>query len=416
MGRSLDISIPHPSRARQLFPPRWRFSNLSIRILLILMLLALLHEQHLFLLYRSELRAKYSRTEFETGDASLWRTAFADSELPRNLLANRNQWQVLGSGWEGKTFAFNGSVIKTFTPGQSPFRNCPLDHPEVRWPTEIPASLELGGFWEQDDVSLSNDSAVTHKPISGFLPVMAHFKASASPKAAAEWHLVTPLLPGGNLNNLAKSLRAQGTLTDFREVDKVYRPAFNRLLRTMESLHRRGFCHDDVKPSNVFVKDDTQWVLGDLGNVRHVSHPYHTSRLWIKDNSQLADCRANDAVRALKSYLQFIRAATPDRGEFDAAFFSGTETVSRLFWRSLEDAAFLSAAELRGLSLEEDPELPAYEETSRDTCSTPISSFFVGRRRALSRAVDAALQTKFSERAARWAALTWIFGVPVEEC
>jgi serine/threonine protein kinase len=239
------------------------------------------------------------------------------------------------------------------------------------------------------------------------VPVKAYFMV---PSNAAEWHLVTPYLPGGNLNNLANKIKEQHRYGDIREIDAAFRPSFHKFLRTLEWLHGRGFCHDDVKLANIFIDEDGNWVLGDLGNIRHVNHPYHSSRIWLQDNKQLADCRANDAFRALKTYLQFLRRATNDGISFDVEFFKRKHGFSRLYWRAITDSASMSAAGIRGLSETLDPRQLPYDRARE----TPVLG--LGRRRALSNAVNEALRTMLSERTARLAALTWIFGVPVGEC
>ncbi|KAF2275295.1 uncharacterized protein EI97DRAFT_451188 [Westerdykella ornata] len=402
MGRPFETSIP-PWGGRPYLVSRFRSTTLTNRILgIFLFILTLLHGQHLFFFYRSELGAKYSPTEFARPDRAIRETEASHLEFVDTLLAHRNQWQVLGSGWEGKTYTFNSSVIKTFVPGQSPFRNCVSGDPNMRWPAEIPASVEVGGIW-------SAEADAKEKYPSGFLPVQAYFMATSLPRRAPEWHLVTPLVAGGNLPSLAKRLRQQSSSNSFSQLDLTYRATFHKLLRTMETLHRKGFCHDDIKPSNIFVESDTQWILGDLGNVRQLSHPYHSSHLWIEDNKQLADCRANDVIRVLKSYLQFLRTASNNTEQLDLALVHGTGSLGRLFWWTLANASTMSAAELK---LRSDIERPS-QFTERPEA---IVHSYIGRRMALSKMVDELLKTKFVERRARWAALTGILGVPVKEC
>jgi hypothetical protein len=276
--------------------------------------------------------------------------------------------------------------------------------------------LEFGGIWDPDGETEEDASTNITESRMGFLPVKGYFMASSSTGARPEWHLVTPLLPGGNLNDLARMSKAELAFEDFRQVDSVYRGAFNKLLGTLESLHSRGFCHDDIKPANIFIKDDHNWVLGDLGNVRHTSHPYHASGLWLRDNKQLPDCRANDAVRALKTYLQLVRGATKDTASFDTAFFEKKQSLSRLFWWTLEEGTSMSAAEMKILSEVLHPKFVSDGSIGEPDIRRESSALALGRRKTLSYAVEEALRTSFSERATRWAAMTWIFGVPVEEC
>jgi hypothetical protein len=387
---------------------------LRYRVALVLFILAIFQQQHLFLISRHALQAKYSPTNFDVRSDRLsarsWTDDDEDAHFQDELIANRASWQVLGAGWEGKVFKYEDYVIKTFTPGRSPFRNCAPGASD-KWPTEIPASLQFGGFSTPTDISTSNDTS------SGFLPVKAHFMAATSPGQPAEWHMVTPLVKGGNLEKLAQQLSKSEHPQSFREVDTRYRPAFNKLLQTIEGLHKAGYCHDDMKPGNIFIQDESQWVLGDLGNLREVSHPYHSSELW-KDNAQLQDCRANDVVRALKSYLQFVQSSAGDGDDFNAAFFHAQEPTSRLFWWTLADAPSMSAGELRQRSLVEYPEAISKARLD-ERFSKPVQhGTFLGlfsRRLGARQAVNRALVTRMGEKSARWWGMVWLFGVPDSE-
>lgn len=284
-----------------------------------------------------------------------------------------------------------------------------------KWPTEIPASLYLGG--SSDGIYPSNVDLRyrLNDTLEAFLSVKTYFKVSLHPTDIPRWYLVTPLLQGGNLNTLAKKLLKSSEAKSVRELDAWFRPAFNRLLESMEELHRSGYCHDDIKPANIFIKNDHHWLLGDLGNVRHITHPYHSSKLW-RDNQQLKDCRSNDVIRALKVYLEFIQSSVVDRNGFNTAFFEAKEPLSRLFWWTLRNAQNMSAVELHRRSLLEHPE--ALSSISLDT-AVDLQAF--GRRpiaistwqSALDRAADRALATRIGEKRTRFWALVWLFGVPV---
>ncbi|KAF2005520.1 hypothetical protein P154DRAFT_530717 [Amniculicola lignicola CBS 123094] len=244
------------------------------------------------------------------------------------------------------------SLPKLPLPGPLPHRN-PSHHPIWRHPIPI------------------SDPIIN--TTSGFLPLQSYFQtpSPSSYNEAPTWHLVTPLVKDDTLVHLAH-LHEQQTNHTFREPDALYRPAFNTLLQSLTTLHAAGFCHDDIKPANIFVSTPRSWILGDLGNVRHLSHPYHTSRIWRSDSAQLADCRANDAVRLLKTYLQFIRQASSTSkgeggiGEFDVMFYEGREPLSILYWWSMSDTQSISAEELRIRSLVEPPELAARFQGSGD--------------------------------------------------
>ncbi|KAH7122423.1 hypothetical protein B0J11DRAFT_551059 [Dendryphion nanum] len=371
----------------------------------IILLIFLFHQQHLYFVYRQALFEKFAPTLFPNSAFSSSATFFGDIKLQQHLLANRAAWEALGTGKEGTTYKFNGSVIKTFTPGLSPFRNCMQNHSNQRWPTEIPVSIEFGG------------SGPSNGTFSGFLPVNTYFMEESS--SNPQWYLVTPLVGGGNTVNLARRLRSQHPYKHFREIDSAYRPAFDKLLRTLERLHSHGYCHDDIKPANIFVNDDTEWILGDLGNVREVNHQYHTSRIW-HDNHQLHNCRANDVFRVLKLYLAFIRAASNDRDAFDRSFFEGQEPLSRLFWWTAADVPRITADELRIRSTVDGPtQLPHSYSNVEVFQPRPPNIFlatFWSRKRRLAYAVTQTLKTKNPDEYAKIWAFTWLFGIPVPSC
>lgn len=86
---------------------------------------------------------------------------------------------------------------------------------------------------------------------------------------------------------------------------------------------------------------ETHWLLADLGNARQTNHSYHSSLLWAHDNGQNADCRVNDVVRLLKSYLLFVRSAVragDSRNAFDGAFLAASTPWSRLYWYTINSA------------------------------------------------------------------------------
>jgi serine/threonine protein kinase len=319
-------------------------------------------------------------------------------------------------------------VIKTYKTTRTRFRNC-LSHSLVddlhlnddqdnqyptRWPTELPATLLAGS-----------------EP--GFLPARDAFFASSSPSEEAQWHLVTPLAEGGTLQTLARHVLHDATAgnVSIQSLDNRFRPKFNDLLLAIQYLHAQGLCHDDIKPDNIFVgapitEEDGPWILGDLGNARHLSHPYHTSRVWTWSNSQLPDCRANDALRAVKTYLQFLRqisststAMRPEK-DFDLALSEAKESWTRLFW--------LANGAGNDLRIEQVMLWAATEETNAtDLIRMPhrkvlgftrawLLSPFVGWQDELTRAADMALKISASDGWTRKLALTWFLGVPVGRC
>ncbi|KAH9873025.1 hypothetical protein J1614_005421 [Plenodomus biglobosus] len=410
MGRPFLSSMPHTSRY---------LHNLRYRFVIVACILALFQQQHLYASHRISLAAKYSPTIFnfsqETLRALLEKPIAETSKFQQDLIANRESWTVLGKGWEGTVYVYNEFVIKTFLP-QSPLRNCAPGADEERWPTEIPGNLYFGdpglATYIGNDALRIGDNRTS----DGFLPVKGFFKASTDPLDPPEWHLVTPLLRDGNLNTLATKLLQDDQNYSPHERDAMFRPAFNRLLVALDTLHSSGYCHDDIKPGNIFVQDRSHWVLGDLGNLRNILHPYHSSRLW-KSNSQLEDCRANDTIRLLKSYLKFLQSSI-DADAFNADLYDGQAPLSRLFWWTLADAHIMSAVELQRRSRIEHPASSSTSGMKKASFAPAVYQHpwsLIPRRTALKGAADKILVTRMSETVARWWAMVWLFGVPVPE-
>lgn len=326
--------------------------------------------------YSEALAEKYSPTLFtrlSRQDEDLlasfrWQLRAGDQDAERQaLLQNRAQWKSLGSGYEGDTFAYNSSVIKVFKPGRSPLRNCvPNVLPNTQWPPEIPVSLLLGGLRDeqyQEHHHHRYHMSTTALAQSDFVPVLDYFLLP-TPRSShpGEWYLVTPFLRSGTLEHLAKSLRLQhqdSPLTP-EDVDARFRPSFNRLLRALDAMHiEHNLCHDDIKMDNIFVTkrtssfeikanasstlpeelEDAHWLLADLGNARQPSHEYHSSLLWTHDNDQHVDCRVNDVVRLVKSYMFFLQSASSSRkAAFHDLFLTASAPWSQLYWFSINSA------------------------------------------------------------------------------
>lgn len=191
------------------------------------------------------------------------------------------------------------------------------------WPAEIEASLLLGA----------------HDPIAtGYVPIADYFILQTS--AGWLWALVTPFLSNGTLVNLARNTSPEHLSTDM--LDGIYRPSLARMLMNLKILHEAGYCHDDVKPDNIFMQSSSEWLLGDLGNIRHISHPWHSTRSWIRQN-QWADCQLNDLRRAYKSYMWFLRTASSSASGFDRDFWAAKKNWSRLYWDLLAESHGLGA-------------------------------------------------------------------------
>lgn len=306
--------------------------------------------------YSPTLFTRLSRQDEDLLASATWHLSAGDQHAERRyLLQNRGHWKSLGSGYEGDTFAYNGSVIKIFRPGRSPLRNCVPDvSPNIQWPPEIPVSLLLGGLRRQQD------HASTGSAQSGFLPVLDYFLLPAPGNShPGEWYLVTPFLKSGTLEHLAKRLQHGDHPLGPEEVDARFRPSFNRLLRTLDVMHtEHDLCHDDIKMDNIFItsqmvpaeatvntssrlahEEDANWLIADLGNARQPSHSYHSSLLWARDNDQHADCRVNDVVRLVKSYMFFLQSASSARKDaFNEPFLTASAPWSQLYWFTINTA------------------------------------------------------------------------------
>ncbi|KAM0429599.1 hypothetical protein ACHAPT_006199 [Fusarium lateritium] len=344
----------------------------------------------------------------------------------REIWTNRHEWKRLGSGSEGETFTYNGTVIKVYKTAKFPFRNCVPGGPlGLRWPTEIEASLLLGGM--ADDESRGDDE---------FLPVTDYFMSPPS-EDGARWHFLTPFLASGSLVRLAEHLHHSGHAYTARDLDILYRPSLERLLDALDRMHNRhGLCHDDIKPDNIFLSgrgslgevDETLdvtkgWILADLGNAREPDHPYHSSILWSRLNNNLSNCRANDVVRLVKSYVLFLRAAVDDGGAFDEQLFEGREPWAKLFWNTVDtvNSDVVSAVSARVLSMALDPSLEGQNDAlvhGREPPGVwnPVKRLLMSREEVISRGADDALRISAADSVARLKGLAFLVGVPVGEC
>lgn len=218
----------------------------------------------------------------------------------------------------------------------------------LRWPPEVPVSLLLGGLSDQHDIAIPDRT--------DFLPVYDYFFLPSGDNSPGQWHLVTPFLKTGTLEQMARRLQTQNSPQTVADIDIRYRPSFNRLLKALSKMHSHELCHDDIKMDNIFVTDsaqpsdntnsissgkDAHWLIADLGNARQPNHSYHSSLLWAHDNGQNTDCRVNDVVRLLKSYLLFLQSAVTagDSGDaFNKAFLDASAPWSRLYWYTINSA------------------------------------------------------------------------------
>ncbi|KAL8917057.1 MAG: hypothetical protein Q9208_008173 [Pyrenodesmia sp. 3 TL-2023] len=307
---------------------------------------------------------KGAPTDFSgLSDFSNWPSA---AQLPRRLVRHLRGSsgldiddrylfvRELGSGCEGTVRLYrdtsSGSpvAIKSF---QSKYRNPlparvteALEAEDVTyWPTEIPATILLGGSTlGRNDSGLISKHEFESSNVD-ILPALDYFliRGSTRPLDPLIWHLVTPYLGKGTFIDLSKRLAAENRT--FAHLDLSLRPSLHRFLGSLARMHRIGMCHNDVKPDNIFVEDH-RWLLGDMGNVRELRHPYYSTSQWHRDG-QWADCQANDVRRALLSYLNLVRRAAADPGAFDQQFLCRSSLLGELYWRFMEEP--ISARELQ---------------------------------------------------------------------
>lgn len=232
----------------------------------------------------------------------------------------------LGTGNEGSASLYvevpTGEVVvvKTFTGPLKNIRNHVPDSLSIefedyidKWPSEIEASLLLQSF------NHGNDTA--------YVSVKDYFILDRG-TGQWNWAMVTPFIEGGTLLTLAEATKVHERTP--QKLDKIFRPAFNSLLDKLGELHEAGYCHDDIKPDNVFIASSTHWLLGDLGNVRHANHPWHATGRWKREN-QKPDCKENDVRRMMKTYLSFLREAGASQAAFDDLFYEEDQAWSRLY-------------------------------------------------------------------------------------
>lgn len=234
----------------------------------------------------------------------------------------------LGQGFEGSAALYMDAtsgdrvVIKSFT---NVARNkipellvmSDLGNSTTTWPTEIEAGLLLG-----------------ETPVkASYVPVLDYFILQSETNWS--WALVMPFASKGNLMNLATNERRRED-RDADQLDQAYRQAFNDMLTALASLHGADLCHDDIKPDNILVESNDHWLVGDLGGIRHTSHPWHATTTWQLQN-QWPNCQFNDIRRSLKTYLWFLREASGDKVSFDRQFWEKSTAWSKMYWTYVEN-------------------------------------------------------------------------------
>jgi hypothetical protein len=444
-AQSYSSSLSQPW-SRWSWPVKRSTARTSKTIKLSLAILALFgvhHFQQAVSVSREALRDKYAPTVYSdlmvplskgSNDTQWMGNPASDirhgSYSRGELWAQRSAWKKLGFGFEGDTFIHDGSVVvKMYKTANAPFRDCmPEGDHSQRWPTEIQASLLLGGMAEPDSLNTS----------ATFLPVVDYFLAPDKPGREPKWHLVTPFLPSGNLKKLARQLREADNAYTAHDVDVLFRPSLEQVLGGLYAMHNEHrLCHDDIKFDNILTapgntssmsnpepEAQTHWMLADMGNVREVSHAYHSSALWSVMNNNLPDCRSNDVYRLLKTYMRFLRSSVDDVDVFDVEFLDGNEPWSQLFWTTYQEVMEGRSLIALKTQLQSQLQFKPAKWTRANGDPTPSESASVGSSSrpvtghpgARAQVVLDMTKVSASEAKVRAWAFTWILGVPVTEC
>lgn len=279
------------------------------------------------LLHARDHAAKHWPTDFSslTGPA-------VSTHLPAHPVRTDNGTHVgeryaymrqLGRGCEGKTaiyvdlYTARSVVVKRYNTrdgNEMPIRvRSAFTGYTDRWPNEIEANWLLAPALDQENsVLIAMEDFFILQPTDG----------------KWVWAMVTPFIEGGTLSHAAARIKKSSQTPD--ELDKIYRSHLYNLLEVLSDLHNLGYCHDDVKSDNVLVSANDTWLLGDLGNVRHLSHPLHDTGSWARRNHWV-DCQLNDVRRLLKTYIAFLREASIDGDAFDVEFLAQEAPWSRLY-------------------------------------------------------------------------------------
>lgn len=410
---------PSPRRIARYFGTSRRFRLLCASAVVAYVLLSTSIE--LWGTYWSNAPTDFDRRTSPTTSPSL----FLSEHPARRLVQTANGVNIgdrysylkpLSAGCEGNTAIYRdeetGSdvVIKSF---RTQLRNRLPEYTRRtfagsigNWPAEIPATLLLGGMMNvTSESNMTGTVDVSFK--SDFIPAVDYFLIVSSESGAPvspTWRLVTPLIRGGTLQTLASRLREE-RLRQPHELDAFLRPAFNRLLTALRDLHAMELCHDDIEIDNIFTIDQTRWLIGDLGRVREVQHPYHYTHKWQSRN-QWSECRLNDVRRTLKTYLSVLRTAAADADRFDADFYAERQPWSKLYWDFMRRPAL--AGELLGRSSNSSVDLAPDPAMEASATVKPDVSVQTGKaREALRLAVDRELKrTRIPWSLRKW----WLWG------
>jgi serine/threonine protein kinase len=400
----------------------------------ILFVAALLHLITICRSSRSALRAKYTPTTYDVltadqrsrllGDRWRWNEAETVEDpvtgySRHRLLNNHHEWQNLTTTPDEKAFMYEGVMVTIYSSKVGALRDC-MPYSSVRWSTAIAASLVLG----------DTEDGLHNQKKNDVMPVVDYFLAPSADGTGQSWFLVTPVMSAGHLGHLAKQLRQSEHKHTAQDLDSIFRPSFEHVLTSVHDMHTiNGLCHDDIKPDNIFVaaetagyNSSTPWLLSGMSNVREVDHPYHKSSIWTRN--QLRDCRANDVLQLVKTYMKFLSDAADSNAEFNDQFLTGETAWSRLFWATwydMQQKQPITASRLlaRSQSLDfvaDSPSRPSSFGLWPVELRDPVYWSLMGREKTLARAVKNKLSFGASDSSARLWGLTSILGMPETSC
>ena len=109
--------------------------------------------------------------------------------------------------------------------------------------------------------SVEREATVTAGLVSpSLLPTLLHFQRDNT------YYIVVPHY---RLGDVAKAL-AMTPPTAHISIGSL-RQRTREVLVAVQILHANGIVHGDIKPHNIFIADDSSWVLGDFGSAKLIS-------------------------------------------------------------------------------------------------------------------------------------------------
>jgi serine/threonine protein kinase len=164
--------------------------------------------------------------------------------------------KVLGVGGFGLTYlATDGNLnlkvaLKEYLPGEIALRG-----PGQSIAPRSPDAAETFGWGKQRFMDESRTLASFRHP--NIVRVMRFFEANGSA------YMVMEFVDGAALGDWIKTRRPVS--------EAQAAPLLAALLDGLEVVHKAGFLHRDIKPGNVYVRDDASPVLLDFGSARQRS-------------------------------------------------------------------------------------------------------------------------------------------------